>query len=54
LQNTDLEPTQGAAYSPAHREIPLDLARIIAVLLVLPEPFKRAIHALLDSIGLYS
>ncbi len=46
LQHTELHSTEGAAYSPAYREIGPDLARLVDAWPNLAEPLKNAIMAI--------
>ena len=50
LQNNDLEQAEGAAYRPAYREMPPELAQLVAVWHKLPEPIRKAIRALADAV----
>jgi hypothetical protein len=51
LQDKDLGQADGAAYRPAYREIPPELARIVAAWHRLPDHIRKAIWALVDSVG---
>ncbi len=46
LQHNELHSTEGAAYSPAYREIGPDLARLVDAWPKMAEPLKMAIMAI--------
>jgi hypothetical protein len=49
LQGKDLQPAADAAYRPAYREIPDDLAHVVAVWHTLPEHVRQTISTLVKA-----